>query len=112
MLITSMAIMPWFRYRYERGGKMIQPISPEELDIKGAGRPMTKRTEELYKLITSAHDNGISMICVGIIDDETGEGFYRFSQRARSAAKVAGLKVHIYRPESSGDSARIKIDGD
>ena len=66
----------------------------EELDVIKPGRPVNKRGAELEEMMLEAQKAGVFGIKVELADDEKGK-FYRFSQRARLAAKRLGLKVNV-----------------
>ena len=74
------------------------------------GRPMNERTREIHdalKMAKSAEKYGLK---VRLQDDEI-EKFYRFTQRCRSAAKLAGMKVSVSRSQDSKyGNIRILMD--
>ena len=92
----------------------------EEADVSGMngpGRPTIDRTKELHDALVEAnaraeetHRYGFS---VALADDERGDKFYRFTQRCRSAAKRAGIKVSVSDPKDGAHgNVRILADGD
>lgn len=79
----------------------------EEIDKCKRGRPMNKRTKELYDALTLAKSAGKYGLKVELLDDEK-EKFYRFTQRCRSAAKFAGVRVSVSCSQD-GDKGNIRI---
>jgi len=69
-------------------------IIKDDMEFSGPGRPMEKRTAELYRAIKEAKDAGEYGLRIDLDEDEQDK-FYRFTQRCRSAAKKAGVKVNV-----------------
>lgn len=69
-------------------------IIKDDMEFSGPGRPMEKRTEELYRAIKEAKESGEYGLRIDLDEDEQDK-FYRFTQRCRSAAKKAGVKVNV-----------------
>lgn len=79
----------------------------EDIDKCKQGRPMNKRTKELFDALNLAKSEGKYGLKVKLQDDER-EKFYRFTQRCRSAAKLAGVRVSVSRSQDS-DKGNIRI---
>lgn len=90
---------------------MVEFEELSEEDTRGPGRPPIGRTKELMDALIEArersrktHRYGFS---VKLAEDETNR-FYRFTQRCRSAAKKAGIKVSISDPKD-GVHGNVRI---
>lgn len=84
-------------------------VITDEIEFSGPGRPFDQRTLDLYEIIKHAIDNGDFGVRVDLLDDETGKFFYRFSQRARSAAKRAGIKVNVSAVRADPTKGNIRL---
>lgn len=79
----------------------------EVIDKGKQGRPMNERTQELYDAMNRAKRAEKYGLKVELQDDER-EKFYRFTQRCRSAAKLAGLRVSVSKSRD-GVNGNIRI---
>ena len=73
----------------------------DNIESKGAGRPTSARTEEIYRALLQAKAEGKRGVRVALEEDEV-EAFHRFTHRARSAAKKAGVNVSVSRSVENG----------
>lgn len=90
----------------------IKPVDKQSLkNITGPGRPMEKRTIELCKCIEEAKQNSVDYFEIPLAEDEIGDTFYRFTVRARNAAKKMGVKVSVCTVRDDKHSGLIKIVG-
>lgn len=87
-------------------------IIKDDMEFSGPGRPMERRTAELYRAITSAKESGEYGLRIDLDEDERDK-FYRFTQRCRSAAKKAGVRVNVsvVRDDHAKGAVRI-LEGD
>lgn len=80
-------------------------------EFSGPGRPMEERTIELYRAISAANEAGEFGIRIDLEDDEVGK-FYRFTQRCRSAAKKAGVRVNVSMVRGDRTKGAVRILGE
>lgn len=67
----------------------------DDIEVSGPGRPISRRSEEIQQAMESAIGDGKHGLRFELEDDEVGEYFYRFTQRARAAAERIGVKVNV-----------------
>lgn len=80
-------------------------------EFSGPGRPMEERTIELYRAISAASEAGEFGIRIDLEDDEVGK-FYRFTQRCRSAARKAGVRVNVSMVRGDRTKGAVRILGE
>lgn len=83
-------------------------IINDEVEFSGPGRPMQERATELYEAIRDAMEQKSSGFKCDLREDEVDK-FYRFSQRCRSAAKRAGVKVNVSSVKGDPTKGAVRI---
>lgn len=95
---------------------MVEFEENDEVDMRGPGRPPMGRTKELLDALVKAKEQsqktGKYGFSVKLAEDEV-DRFYRFTQRCRSAAKKADIKISVSDPKDGiHGNVRILTEGE